>query len=408
MKTSHADRRLITTLLIALATLGNLSISVYTPSMPSLVQNFHTSAAMVQFTYTGFLLGIAVGPLFYGPLSDHFGRRPVLLGGLLFYLLASIACIFAPSIEMLILARTIQALAISSTGIAAAVVRDVFGRRLAARVLAYLAVASTLAPAAGPLLGGQIHHYFDWQGVFVFLTMVAALLLILIWWRLPETNPWRAPRPWHYRDMFQGFGVLLRTPIFLAYSLNGAFILAVIYAYNSVAPFIFIGKLGATPETYGFYTIYPTASFALGSYIGAKSAIRNGLQQSIWIGTIIGLCGTILFAAFIFAGLLTIWSILVPYCLFVIGAGINLPNSMAGCLNRYPRLAGTSSSFAIFLRMGIAVIVSFIANAETAGGIQALGWIVLMLGLLAVIANIALTRLVSQGADISTANEASS
>jgi DHA1 family bicyclomycin/chloramphenicol resistance-like MFS transporter len=408
MKTSRADRRLIPLLLIALSAISTLSISVYTPSMPSLVDYFHTSARMVQFTYTGFLLGIAVGPLVYGPLSDHFGRRPILLGGLFFYLLACLACIFSTSIDMLIAARTIQAFAISSTVIATAVVRDVFGRRLSARILAYLTVASTLAPAAGPLLGGQIHHYFDWHGVFVFLAILAALLICLILWKLPETNRWRASRPWHYRIMFEGFGVLLRTPVFLAYCLNGAFILSVIYAYSSAAPFIFIGRLGATPETYGLYTIYPTVSFSVGSYLGAKAMIRNGLHPSIWAGTLISLAGCVLFAAFILAGIVEIWSLLLSYCLFVVGAGINLPNSMAGCLNRFPKLAGTSSSFAVFLRMGIAVIVSVGAGAETAGDLHALGWIILALGILAVLANLALLLLVRRGAEIIEVDAASS
>jgi DHA1 family bicyclomycin/chloramphenicol resistance-like MFS transporter len=405
MKKNRAEKQMITILLIALATVANLSISVYTPSMPSLVQYFHSTASTVQFTYTGFLIGIAIGPLVYGPLSDHFGRRPVIMTGLVFYLLANIACVFSTSIEMLIAARIIQALAISATGVGTAVVRDLFGGRLAAKILAYLAVASTLAPAVGPLLGGQIHHYFDWHGVFVFLAIIGAILLVLCWLKLPETNPWRAPRPWHYRDMFQGFNALLRTPIFLAYSLNGAFILAVIYAYNSAAPFIFIGHLGATPETYGLYTIYPTISFALGSYLGAKLVPRLGLQQSIWTGTIISLIGCVGFAAFVFAGYMTILSILIPYCLFLIGAGINLPSSMAGCLNRYPKLAGTSSSFATFLRMSIAVLVSVGANVETSHGAVALGWIFPSLGLLAVLANLALLRFAKQETGLQLASQ---
>lgn len=405
MKTTQAQRQQIIALLVALAAIGNLTISVYTPSMPSLVEYFDTSPWMVQFTYTGFLAGIAVGPLVYGPLSDHFGRRPVILIGLGFYLLASLACIFSTSIEMLIIARVAQALSISATGVSTAVVRDIFGGRLAARILAYLAVASTLTPAAGPLLGGQIHHYFDWHAVFVFLSLSAAILMYLCYIKLPETNPWRAPRPWHYRDMFEGFQVLARTPIFLAYSLNGAFLLAVLYAYNAAAPFIFIERLGATPETYGLYTIYPTVTFALGSYIGAKIASRSDIQRAIWIGTQICLVGACLFAAFILAGYLTIWSILAPYCLFCIGGGINLPNSMAGCLNRYPKLAGTSSSFAVFLRMGIAVIVSVGSTMSMAGGIHSLGWLVLALGVLAVLSNVALARLAQNEEESATVED---
>jgi MFS transporter, DHA1 family, multidrug resistance protein len=210
-----------TVLLTALVAIGSFSVSIYTPSMPALVDDFHTRPAMVKLTLSLFLVGFAVAQLVYGPLSDRLGRRPVLVAGLTIYVIGSIACIAAPSIEAMIAARFLQAVgACAGPVLGRAVVRDVHGREGTARVLAWIAAATTLSPAIGPTLGGSMHVWFGWRANFVLLALFGAALLLTAWRLLGETNRQLDPVAIHAVAMADNYRRLLTDRRYLGYMLS--------------------------------------------------------------------------------------------------------------------------------------------------------------------------------------------
>jgi DHA1 family bicyclomycin/chloramphenicol resistance-like MFS transporter len=179
----------VTVLLTALVALGPLSTDLYLPSLPALTAYFGVGEAAGQLTLSAFLLGLAGGQIIYGPLSDRYGRRPVLLFGLALYAIASIVCVFAPSIQVLVIARFCQACgACVGPVLGRAVVRDVYGREGAARILSYLSAAIALAPAIGPIIGGFVETWFGWRANFIVLSLYGAAALALTFAILPETN----------------------------------------------------------------------------------------------------------------------------------------------------------------------------------------------------------------------------
>src|SRR5260221_3984882 len=257
-----------TVLLTALAAIGFFSVSIYTPSMPSLVADFHTRPAMVKLTLSLFLVGFAVAQLVYGPLSDRFGRRPVLVAGLAVYVVGSLACAVAPSIDAMIAGRFLQAVgACAGPVLGRAVVRDVHGREGTARVLAWIGAATTLSPAIGPTLGRSLHVWFGLRAHFLLLAIFGAALLATAWRLLGETNRQLDPVAIGLASMAGNYRRLLTDRLYLGYMLSGSCIYAGLYSWIAAAPFLFVDRLGFSPDHYGALTIVTT-----GSYIGGRVA----------------------------------------------------------------------------------------------------------------------------------------
>src|SRR6266446_10357734 len=186
---SRPNGLVVTALLTALVALGPMSTDLYLPSLPGLLRHFDADIAEVQLTLSVFLVGLAVGQLVYGPLSDRFGRRPVLLAGLILYVVASAICALAPGVPTLIAARLLQATgACAGPVVCRAVVRDVHGREGAARILSYMGAAMALAPTLGPILGGFLELWFGWRAAFAVMTLYGAAGLVIVALALPETN----------------------------------------------------------------------------------------------------------------------------------------------------------------------------------------------------------------------------
>jgi MFS transporter, DHA1 family, multidrug resistance protein len=209
----------VTALLTALVALGPISTDLYLPSLPGLLRHFGADIAEVQLTLSVFLLGLAGGQLVYGPLSDRFGRRPVLLTGLVIYVLASLACVAASGISALIAARFLQACgACAGPVVCRAVVRDVHGREGAARVLSYMGAAMAIAPALGPILGGFIEGWLGWRANFAVLALYGAVgpgVTVAI---LPETAPDR-DQPIAVGSLLYGYGALLKARAYMGFVL---------------------------------------------------------------------------------------------------------------------------------------------------------------------------------------------
>ncbi len=348
----------VTVIVTALVAFGAISTDLYLPSLPAIAAAFETDAAQVQLTLSLFLAAFAVGQLLYGPLSDRFGRRPVLLVGLTIYLGATLACLFASGIEVLIAARFAQAIgACSGVVLGRAVVRDVHGRERAARVLSYIAMAMALAPALGPILGGYLQVWFGWRANFFALTLFGGATLLAVALLLPETNRSRNPRATEPRRLLGNYRALARHPDYRAFVTIAACAYSGIFAFISGSSFLLIDVMGLSPEIYGLCFAVMVAGYMLGTFASGRLTLRLGLERMVAAGAVIGLIGGGVMAGFSAAGVLTLTALLVPVFVFTVGAGLMLPNAMAGALGPFPEMAGAASALLGFVQMAFAALV---------------------------------------------------
>jgi DHA1 family bicyclomycin/chloramphenicol resistance-like MFS transporter len=345
----------ITALLTALVALGPLSTDLYLPSLPGLLRHFDADIAEVQLTLSIFLIGLAVGQLAYGPLSDRFGRRPVLLGGLILYVVASVICALAPSVPALIAARLLQATgACAAPVVCRAVVRDVHGREGAARILSYMGAAMALAPALGPILGGFVEAWLGWRANFAVLCIYGALGLLLTALILPETAPHRGQAGAGMDALLRGYLGLLGQRVYIGFVLSCALAYGGIFCFISGSSFVFVDIMGLAPQLYGFCFAAIVLGYIVGTLAGGRLTRRIGMEKLVKAGGMISAAGGLCLFAAVWTTGATIPGILLPTILYMIGTGFVLPNAVAGAIGPFPRIAGTAAALLGFVQMGLA------------------------------------------------------
>lgn len=348
----------VTVLLTALVAFGAISTDLYLPSLPSIVIAFDSSSADVQLTLSVFLCGFAVSQIIYGPLSDRFGRRPVLLGGLAVYLVGSLACAVAPGVWWLVGARFVQAVgACAGVVLGRTIVRDIYGRERAAKALSYMGMAMALAPALGPILGGYLEVWFGWRVNFLVLVAFGASCLLGTILLLPETNRWRDPAATNARRMLSNYLTLAGDRIYLGYVLVNAFAFSGIFSFISGSSFVFIDVLGLSPDRYGLCFAAIVVGYMVGTFASARLTLSLGLDRLILAGALIGALGGAVAVGLALAGTLSVVAIVAPIFLFMIGVGLMLPNAMAGAIGPYPQMAGAASALMGFVQMTLAATV---------------------------------------------------
>lgn len=361
------DSLAVAAVLTALVAFGPISTDLYLPSLPSLPAAFGTSAAMAQLTLSVFLIGFAAGMAAYGPLSDRFGRRPLILGGVGVYVVASAACALAPSIEALILFRLIQAVGASCGPVLArAVVRDVYGRERAARVLAYMTLAMALAPAIGPILGGQITDTFGWRANFWLLAGFGASILVAALALLDETNRMKDPTALQGEQWVRNHGVLLRHRAYVGQVLTVAATYSAIFAFISGSSFVMIDVLGLSPQRYGTSFAAVVVGYMIGTFATGRLALRLGADRLVRAGTLLSASGGAVMLALALTTPPSAAAVIGPFFVVMLGAGLTLPNAIAGALGPFPAMAGLASSLLGFVQMtvaaGLGVAVGQIAD----------------------------------------------
>lgn len=353
----------VTVLLIALVGLGPISTDLYLPSLPSMTRALGVPVGEVQLTLSVFLVGFAAAQLLYGPLSDRFGRRPILLIGLAIYVAASLACALATSIDVLIAARFVQALGgCAGPVLCRAVVRDVHGREGAARVMAYLSSAVALAPALGPIVGGFLEVWSGWRANLVALAVYGTAGLAAASLILPETN--RAPDPSAVRPqrMLINYAGLLSRRVYLGYVLCCTFAYSAIFSFISGSSFVLVDRIGLRPDQYGFCFAAVAGGYMGGALTAGRLTRRLGIDRLIRLGSAVAACG----GATLFAigwsgvaphGIAGAVAIVAPMMLCIAGIGLVLPNAMAGAIGPFPQMAGAASALLGFTQMTIAAMV---------------------------------------------------
>ncbi|KZD12805.1 multidrug effflux MFS transporter [Oceanibaculum pacificum] len=358
MNRPKPDSTLVAALLTACVSLGPISTDMYLASLPAMTRVFATDVGQVQLTLSVFLVGFAVAQLAYGPLSDRFGRRPVMLGGIALYAVASVVCALATSIETLILARLLQAVgACCGPVLGRAVVRDVYGPERAARVLAYMASAMALVPAAAPILGSLLHVWFGWQANFWVLTGFGGLILLGIWLLLDETNAYPDPQALKLRALAGNYGRLLRDPIYIGYVLTIAFGYSTIFAFISGSSFAMIEVLGVPEAYFGFCFAAIVLGYMAGSLTAGRLTGRLGIQRLILTGGLIASGCGVAMAILPLLGVAHVGTVLAPFACVMAGLGLIFPNAQAGAIGPYPRMAGTASALLGFTQMALAALI---------------------------------------------------
>ncbi|WP_097458991.1 Bcr/CflA family multidrug efflux MFS transporter [Mangrovitalea sediminis] len=375
-------------LLGALTAFAPMSIDMYLPSFPQLGQSLQASPGAVQFSLAIFFIGLSVGQAIYGPLSDHYGRRPLLLIGISIYILASIGCSLATDIETLIAMRLMQALGgCAGVVLARAVVRDLFDYRTVARVFSALMLVMGLAPILAPLLGGWVLTHYGWRAIFIILTLFGFACLVGVIFGLKESRPAATVQPLHLGRTLRTYLSLLRDPLFLGYALAGGVSMAGMFAYITGSPFVFIQLYHVSPSHFGWLFGLNAAGFIAASQINARLLSHCSpealLRPALKVGA---LCGLILFAcaATGFGGLV---GLMVPLFCFIASLGFINPNSTAGALRHQGHQAGSAAALLGAFQFGAATLSGATVGLLQDGTARPLGGVIAVATVIAFLAH---------------------
>ncbi len=403
-KETHAPRAptspyALLALLMAMTAIGPLTLNILVPAIPNLVVTMNADHGTVQLTVSLYLLGLGVSQLVLGPLSDRFGRRPVVIAGLTVTALASVLAIAMSSIGGLITARTLQALG-ASTGlvIGRAIIRDLYDRERAASMIGWVTTVMVVAPMVAPLIGGLLDTTLGWESIFVFVAILSIAVLSWAFMALPETRPDHITGG-GFRFIANETRELLSDRNFCGYVLVTAVGTATFFAFLGGGPHLVIGIMGRSSAEYGAWFALAAFGYMVGNLIAARLSPRFGVENMIRAGVGLQIFGAalaiVLATAFPLGGPETVF----PAQFFLsCGNGIFLPNAIAGAISVRPQAAGTASGITGFAQMALGAAAAqamsyVIAHSATA---QPMAWSMFVMAILAMVLFVMLVRPVAR------------
>jgi MFS transporter, DHA1 family, multidrug resistance protein len=343
------DRSLVVTL-AAVAALGPVATNLYLPALPAVREHFGASVAEVQATFSVSLVMFAFGILAWGPISDRYGRRIAMIGGLAIMVIGAIVSLASLSLGWLITGRALQAFG-TATGIvtARAIISDLYPVDQMAKVLASITMVAVLGNSLAPVAGGLITAGFGWRAIFAALVLAAAVVAVAVWTRLPETRPPGAHPP-RAREMAMTAWSLLRMPMFTGCVLQSAVIYATFLVFISLAPYVMVSALGRSPTEFGFYYLFIAVGYFLGNWSVRRLMARHDLHWMVVAGVLLTAGGAVAALACVAIGLTHPLWIFVPIGVLSYGQGLALPNVTATAVSLAPQYAGVASSTIGFLQ----------------------------------------------------------
>jgi DHA1 family bicyclomycin/chloramphenicol resistance-like MFS transporter len=381
---SHAPGKQVTpwrllALLMAMTAIGPATLNILVPALPGLVTRLASDTGTVQLTLSLYLLSLATAQLLLGPLSDRFGRRPVVLAGLALSVVASLAAIAASSIGALIGARVVQAIG-ASTGIVIgrAIIRDLFERERAAAMFGLVTTAMVIAPMISPLVGGILDTAFGWEAIFLFLALFSGAVLTWAFMVLPETRP--ATLAQVPGMLWQETRGLLGSTKFYGYVLCGALGSAPFFTFLGGGPYVVVTQMGRSSAEFGLWFALMSFGYMSGNFTASRLSQRFGVDAMIMAGIVFELTGASLTALLVAtkpeAGPAIIF---LPQLVISFGNGLLLPNAIAGAVSVRPQAAGTAAGMTGFTQMAIGaastqMVTVLLAGASTA---MPLAWMML-------------------------------
>jgi DHA1 family bicyclomycin/chloramphenicol resistance-like MFS transporter len=387
-----ASARLLPTLLLLLTVFGPISMDLYLPALPALTAELGAATSVAQLTVTACLIGLAAGQLFAGPLSDRLGRRAVLLVGVVAYIATSALCAISPTVELLILARFVQGLA-GGVGIviAQAAGRDVYSGKALIRFYGRLTVIGGFAAIVGPLLGGQLSTFTDWRGLFVFLAIIGAAILLVAMFGFRETLPAERRSRGGLAHTGRDFRVLLADRVFLGAVFNQGFLYAAIFAYLAGATYVLQDTYGLSPQEYALAFGLNSAGFMVFGFLAGRAAARWSVPGTLGIGIVVAGVGAL---GLLSAGLteMPLWVVLVSLLALASGVAITSPPATTLALMEYPQIAGTASSLLGVVRFGLGAVAAPLVGIAGAASNLPLGIVTVTTVALAAAAYLGLAR----------------
>jgi len=366
-------------LLMAMTAIGPTTLNILVPALPALATRLAADTGTVQLTLSLYLLSLAGAQLVLGPLSDRFGRRPVVLAGLTINVLASIAAIAAGSIHALIAARILQAIGASSgIVIGRAIIRDRYERDRAAAMIGLVTTAMVIAPMIAPFIGGVLDTAFGWEAIFVFIALASGAVLLWALLALPETKA--ATTSQTAGRLWQEWRELLTHAKFHGYVLCAALGSAAFFLFLGGGPHVVVTQMGRSSAEYGVWFAITSIGYMAGNFAASRFSQRLGVDLMIMIGLVFQLAGSVFIAVLV----ATMWQagpaiIFLPQTVISFGSGLLLPNAIAGAVSVRPQAAGTASGLTGFAQMALGAGLTQIVSGAlvSAGTAMPMAWMML-------------------------------
>ncbi|EMB4292334.1 Bcr/CflA family multidrug efflux MFS transporter [Enterobacter roggenkampii] len=348
-----------------LAMLMPLSIDMYLPALPVISAQFGVPAGSAQMTLSTYILGFALGQLFYGPMADSLGRKPVILGGTLVFAAAAVACALAQTIDHLIIMRFFHGLAAAAASVVInALMRDIYPKEEFSLMMSFVMLVTTIAPLVAPMAGGAVLVWFSWHVIFWILALAALLASAMIFFFIDETLPVERRQKFHIRTTIGNFASLFRHKRVLSYMLASGFSFAGMFSFLSAGPFVYIELNHVSPQHFGYYFALNIVFLFIMTIINSRFVRRVGalnmFRAGLWIQFVMAIW--LVVSAFLGVGF---WALVVGVAAFVGCVSMVSSNAMAVILDEFPHMAGTASSLAGTFRFGIGAIVGALLSMAT-------------------------------------------
>ena len=353
----------------AIGALTPLAIDMYLPAMPTIARDLGVTEGAVQITLTAYTAGFAIGQLIHGPLADSYGRRPVLILGVLFFGIASIVSATTTGIEALTWVRTAQGFAGAAAAvIIQAVVRDMFDREDFARAMSFVTLVITIAPLIAPMIGGYVAVWFGWRAIFWILAGFSVVVIALVLWKIPETLSEENKQPLRLRNTLRNYLRLFKTPVAMGLIFSGAFSFSGMFAFLTAGSFVYIDIYGVRPDQFGYLFGLNIIAMIIMTSINGRMVKKVGSHTMLRLGLAIQLiAGVGLFVTWLFD--MGLWGTVIFVVMFIGTLSTIGSNTMGLLLSGYPSMAGTASSLAGTLRFGtgsiIGAVVAFLPGGVT-------------------------------------------
>lgn len=372
-------------MLVMITLAGTLAMHIFVPALPIAGEALQADNARMQLTISLYILGLALGQLFYGPLSDALGRRPALMLGMAIYSIAGVVAWQAQSVEMLIVARFFQAFGgCAGLALGRAMIRDTAAPDRAVQRLAVLNLVVAIGPAMAPLIGSLLTSALGWRTVLLALCLMGVGNLLFVWRLMPETA--QATGRINLPNLAHEYRTLLRSPAFIGYAIGGGCVTTAMFAFVASAPFIFVEQLGKPASHVAYYLSLLILSISLGNFITNRTIHRVGLVRLMLSASLLSLAGGISMLVIVLAGWASAVTLEASVLLFTFGVGMTGPTALTLAVGINPRVVGSAAGLYGFAQMGIGALCTALAGL---GDNPALGAAV-VLATAAVIGQIAL------------------